>query len=583
MQEKKSYSFFSILKRLLAPVNVMPCVFLRAMLFPVISAFITVVSVEFMKRIIDNIQQDMIGQVEIYFWWFIWIIIVWLVCRYITKYRWYAELWPAMIHYLTERYLRKYIVLDNNQIENIWTGRLVTIIEQWIMSWIDLMWRIIIGMTKHLSKIFFSLVLIFAIDIRYGIILFLLLIIIISVYVKTQNFANKERRGRKYLHVEYMGHMVKMIMSKFEVLQSWNIGRDFVSYPTMFSQWYNHNKRIENMRFIGEGFAVLIVDGLKIFAIGLLLYGRWWWNITIGEFMAIITLLILLDQIVWDMSYFYIDACKEYIHIEKMWNMFDTVPNLSWYLEGEDIHIMKGDIFLENISYAYDTQNVFDNFSLDIVGWKKTALVWISGSGKSTLVKLIAWYLHPNLWNIRIDGQNLTDVSLKSYYKYVWYLTQEPMVFDGTILENLTYALDESQSDIQQKIDQAITSANCEFLYNFPQWLETEIGERWIRLSGGQRQRLAIAKIFLKDPKILILDEPTSALDSFSEEAITQAMHSLFAWRTVIIIAHRLQTVKAADDIILLEEGKVVERWTHDELVEKWWQYAKMLELQSGF
>ena len=121
------------------------------------------------------------------------------------------------------------------------------------------------------------------------------------------------------------------------------------------------------------------------------------------------------------------------------------------------------------------------------------------------------------------------------------------------------------------------------FVYDFPNGLETEIWEKWIRLSWGQRQRLAIAKIFLKNPKIIILDEPTSALDSFSEEQITIAMHNLFKWRTVIIIAHRLQTVKSADDIILIEDGKVKERWTHASLVRKKWIYKKMLDLQSWF
>jgi ABC-type multidrug transport system fused ATPase/permease subunit len=120
-------------------------------------------------------------------------------------------------------------------------------------------------------------------------------------------------------------------------------------------------------------------------------------------------------------------------------------------------------------------------------------------------------------------------------------------------------------------------------VHDLPNWIDTEIGEHGIRLSGGQRQRLAIAKIFLKDPKIVLLDEPTSSLDSFAEEAVTEAMENLFRNRTVIIIAHRLQTVKHADDIIVIDHGNVIERGTHDQLVSKGWYYARMLELQSGF
>jgi len=124
-------------------------------------------------------------------------------------------------------------------------------------------------------------------------------------------------------------------------------------------------------------------------------------------------------------------------------------------------------------------------------------------------------------------------------------------------------------------VRKAIKLSKCEFIYDLPDGLKTEIGERWVRLSWGQRQRLAIAKIFLKNPEIILLDEPTSALDSFSEEAITEAMHNLFEHRTVIIIAHRLQTVKEADDIIVFDEWKIVERWTHKSLISHKGKYNK--------
>jgi ABC-type multidrug transport system fused ATPase/permease subunit len=267
--------------------------------------------------------------------------------------------------------------------------------------------------------------------------------------------------------------------------------------------------------------------------------------------------------------------------------MYDSIPPIQWYDIGKEFVCQQWDIVCDAMSAWYkDDNEVFDSFSLRIAGGKKTALVWVSWSGKTTLVKLIAGYLKPTKWAVYVDDQNLSEVALKSYYQHVGYLTQDPSVFDGTVRENLTFALDSGtiqNEELQEKVKRAITQAKCEFIYDFPQWRETEIGERWVRLSGWQRQRLAIAKIFLKDPHIVILDEPTSALDSFSEDAITQAMHNLFEWRTVIIVAHRLQTVKQADDIILLENGQVQERGTHQQLVQQWGKYAKMLELQSGF
>jgi ABC-type multidrug transport system fused ATPase/permease subunit len=156
------------------------------------------------------------------------------------------------------------------------------------------------------------------------------------------------------------------------------------------------------------------------------------------------------------------------------------------------------------------------------------------------------------------------------------------MVFDGTIRENLLYGVGGREID-DNEINQALQKAQCDFIFNTKEGLETQIGEKGIRLSGGERQRLAIAKLLLKNPEIIVLDEPTSALDSFSEDVITKAMEELFKGRTVIIIAHRLQTVKRADTILVLEKGKMVEQGTHKELIDKGGEYAKMLEMQSGF
>lgn len=225
------------------------------------------------------------------------------------------------------------------------------------------------------------------------------------------------------------------------------------------------------------------------------------------------------------------------------------------------------------MTYDYGKGEVLTNFSLEIEGGKKTALVGVSGSGKSTLIKLMAGYIHPIQGEVIIDGQPLPNsdneeyVSLKSYYRHIGYLTQEPNVFDGTIYENLTYALDYEPN--AEELEQAIQGAQCQFIYEFPDGVQTEIGEKGIKLSGGQRQRIAIAKVMLKNPKIILLDEPTSSLDSFSEEEVTKAFNNLFEKRTVIVIAHRLQTVKKADRIIVLDHGKIVEEGNHDSLVQK--------------
>jgi ABC-type multidrug transport system fused ATPase/permease subunit len=265
-----------------------------------------------------------------------------------------------------------------------------------------------------------------------------------------------------------------------------------------------------------------------------------------------------------------------------MWEFFDNAPKMDLQKEKPDFQYKKWDIEIQNITFSYDEKNpVFTKFSLVFSWSQKIAFVWASWWGKTTLVKLISGFIKPQSGNILIDWQKLSEISLESYYQNIWYLTQEPSVFDGSIEDNLLYWAFWEVS--QEQIKSAIQNAWCEFIYEFEHGLQTQIGERWVRLSGGQKQRLAIAKLFLKDPKIIILDEPTSALDSFSEEKITQSLHKLFSWRTVLIIAHRLQTVKDADEIVVFEWWEVIERGNHETLIAQNGYYKKMLDLQSGF
>lgn len=266
--------------------------------------------------------------------------------------------------------------------------------------------------------------------------------------------------------------------------------------------------------------------------------------------------------------------------LEQIWHYFDPLPDLYGYEEWIEYVHKTGSVKLQKISFSYDKNSVLENFDLEFEAGKKTALVGASGSWKTTIMKLVSGHLRPESWKILVDWQNLKETSLKSYFSHVGYLTQEPSVFDGTIKENLLYGAKGNVSD--EEMQKALEMAECDFVFDFPNGMETEIGEKWIRLSGGQRQRLAIAKIFLKNPKIILLDEPTSALDSFSEEKISKALHTLFSGRTVIVIAHRLQTVKEADRIVVIEDGKIVEDGNHISLVEKKGIYARMLELQSG-
>ncbi len=228
-----------------------------------------------------------------------------------------------------------------------------------------------------------------------------------------------------------------------------------------------------------------------------------------------------------------------------------------------------------------DIKALFDRFSLDIPAGRTTALVGHSWSGKSTLVKLLLRLYDISSWDIRIDGQSLKTLQCASRYGHVWYVSQEPAVFDGTIRENLAYGLSQDKTDDQLwfaleqvKLASVVRAKD--------KGLNTQLGERGIKLSGGERQRLALARLILRDPEIIILDEPTSALDSISEAAITNIFKSWMGHKTILVIAHRLQTVMHADQIVVLEKGKVVQQWSHAELLAQEGVYKTLVDLQSG-
>ncbi len=242
-----------------------------------------------------------------------------------------------------------------------------------------------------------------------------------------------------------------------------------------------------------------------------------------------------------------------------------------------------GQISIEDIRFSYPSRpavEILKGVSIAIEPGQKIAIVGTSGTGKSTLAQLMMRFYEPNAGQIKLNGKNIQEYSVQAWRGMLALVPQEVLLFGGTIRENIAYGKPgASQEEIEHAAEQAFAK---EFIESFPEKWDTLVGERGVKLSGGQRQRIAIARAILRNPKFLILDEATSALDSESEQWVQSALEELMKNRTSLIIAHRLSTIRSADQIIVMEEGKILEKGNHDSLMKlKNGVYRKMVALQT--
>jgi ATP-binding cassette subfamily B protein len=239
----------------------------------------------------------------------------------------------------------------------------------------------------------------------------------------------------------------------------------------------------------------------------------------------------------------------------------------------------EGNIKIQNVSFHYrDSDQVLDNINLQISAGTTIALVGPSGGGKTTLCHLIPRFYDPTEGSILLDGIDIRDIKLSSLRRHIGLVQQDIFLFTGSIKDNIRYGkLDATDEEIMEAAKKADIH---EFVMSLPDKYDTYIGERGIKLSGGQKQRVAIARVFLKNPPILILDEATSALDTATELQIQQALNDLSKNRTTIVIAHRLSTIKNADRIIVIDDGRILEQGTHEELLKSNGIYAKLYQAQ---
>jgi len=247
----------------------------------------------------------------------------------------------------------------------------------------------------------------------------------------------------------------------------------------------------------------------------------------------------------------------------------------------KNLEVKKWEIEFKNVDFKYqDWTEVFKDFNLKIKPWEKVALVWESWAWKTSITQLIFRFFDIQWWEILIDWQNISKVKQDSLRKNISLVPQDPILFHRSLAENMKYWNEEIS---EEKFLEISKKTHCDdFISELEKWYDSMVWERWIKLSWWQRQRVAIARAIIENSKIFILDEATSALDSWSEKKVQEALEVAMKWKTSIVIAHRLSTIMKMDRIIVLDKWKIIEEWTHEELLKKWKKYKKFWEIQSG-
>ncbi|NRR02923.1 ABC transporter ATP-binding protein [Brevibacillus sp. RS1.1] len=360
------------------------------------------------------------------------------------------------------------------------------------------------------------------------------------------------------------------------------------------------NEQFENKRFAenNQRFRITKLLSYKIMAqnisvsyvlmrlvnLFVLICGSWFviqGELTYGEFIAFLLLTNVFFRPLEKINAIIESYPKGIAGFKRYIEIMDTAPDIADAPDAIQVESLKGDISYKSVSFSYDQESsVLQNIDLNIRAGETIAFVGPSGAGKTTLCSLLPRFYEVDGGSISIDGMDIREITLASLRSQIGIVQQDVFLFSGTIRENIVYGkLNASEEEIWEAARLAKLE---EFIRSQPAGLETIIGERGVKLSGGQKQRLAIARMFLKNPPILILDEATSALDTETEAAIQQSLQELSKGRTTLVIAHRLATIKNADRIIVVTEQGITEQGSHDQLLAREGIYSRLYQAQFG-
>lgn len=457
--------------------------------------------------------------------------------------------------------LRKISTIDYTEYQKIGTGKLIQRIENGSVAGRNVLFNFWLCLIRDLlPTIGFSICFIWKIDEKITYVLFAgytAIFIITNILLKflykiKEKILNSEELLNHYLVRGYMEMLVFRMSKQFpsEIKKTCNAKEDIVSSKV-------------KMNMIHEAFFTIFALLVAMLDIGILFYAWKTKNLTVGSVVALIALIenAYTPIAIFNVLYVQYKLDKaSYKRFEEFLGLKDDVQ----LRNGNAINTNVGKIAIRNLSFQYEKRKIIDGLSLSIQKGEKIAFVGESGSGKSTLIRILLGLLKYNQGEVRLGDMELKEICLNNLYDRVSYLSQDAPVFDGTIKENLVFEKQVSEEQMLEALSEVQLSHLVE---NLAEGLNTEIGEKGTCLSGGEKQRLALARLWFEDSELVILDEATSAMDNLTEENVMKSVMQKMKDKTVIAIAHRLNSIVGFDRIILFKEGRIVGQGTFEELL----------------
>lgn len=562
-------SFYLLLKKTKPPVGLLSA----AVSVSVIQALAALAIPWFLKTLIDGFTVDRLTPQLISL--FVIVFVVQVVANALSIY-WLQIVGQRIVANLRTLLWKHLLTLSIPFYDETKSGELVSRLNSDATTLQQLLSEQLVRLLTSLVSIIGAITILFFLDWQMTLVMVIAvpvtLLIIIPLVRKLHKISRetqKELAGLSGFFAEMLGE-VRLVKS--QATESYELDRG----KTRIENLYSYGVKEGRIQALLLPIFNVTLTTMLILIIGFGAYRVATNQITAGELVAFSLYLFQIMTPLVTMTEFITKLQKARGATERIIELLDETPEAPGALVAPRPFT---NVTVDHLSFGYNETPILQDVSFTLPRGKTTAIVGPSGSGKTTLFAILERFYQPTSGQIRLGDQSISDLTLSSWRQAIGYVAQDSPVLSGTIRDNLVYGLAEDVSE--DKIREAARMANADtFIERFPEGYATEIGERGVKLSGGQRQRIAIARALLRDPEILLLDEATSSLDSESERVVQEALERLMVGRTTFVIAHRLATVRHADQIIVLEDGRISGIGTHDRLVVDNPLYNKLVTQQ---